>query len=59
REGAPGPADVAIVGDETAVGAQLQRVAAAGATDFVAGEYGAGEDAERTRNLLKTLVPAS
>lgn len=34
REGAAGPGDVAIVGDEAAVGAALDELAGAGATDF-------------------------
>ena len=36
REGADGPGDVAIVGDEASVGARLDELAAAGATDFAA-----------------------
>ena len=34
-------------------------IAAAGVTDFVAAEYGHGEDLARTRSLLKTLAAAS
>src|SRR5439155_234331 len=34
-EGAAGPDDVAIVGDESAVGEELDRLAEAGATDFL------------------------
>src|ERR1700733_2549436 len=56
REGAAGPADVALVGDEAAVEAQLADLADAGVTDFVAGEFGRGEDAVRTRRLLTSLV---
>ena len=56
REGAAGPADVAIVGDEDAVGAQISALSEAGVTDFVAGEYGRGEDATRTRALLRALL---
>jgi F420-dependent oxidoreductase-like protein len=55
REGAAGPADVALVGDEAAVQAQLADLADAGVTDFVAGEFGRGEDAVRTRRLLTSL----
>jgi len=36
REGADGPADVAIVGDAAAVAAGVERVREAGATEFVA-----------------------
>ncbi len=56
REGAAGPADVALVGDEAAVEAQLADLADAGVTDFVAGEFGGGEDAVRTRRLLTSLL---
>ncbi len=56
REGADGPADVALVGDEAAVGEQLVQLRAAGATDFLAAPFAVGADApaslERTRALL-------
>jgi 5,10-methylenetetrahydromethanopterin reductase len=55
REGATGPGDVAIVGDEDAVGAQITALAAAGVTDFVAGEYARGDDGRRTRTFLRKL----
>ena len=56
REGASGPADVAIVGDEDTVGAQIGALADAGVTDFVAGEYTGGPDGVRTRAFLRTLL---
>ena len=56
REGAAGPADVALVGDEAAVQAQLAGLADAGVTDFVAREFGRGEDAVRTRRLLMSML---
>jgi F420-dependent oxidoreductase-like protein len=56
REGAAGPADVALVGDEAAVAAQITNLADAGVTDFVAGEFARGDDAVRTREFLKTLL---
>ena len=40
REGAEGPADVAIVGDEAAVAEQLDRSRAIGVTDFIASVFG-------------------
>jgi F420-dependent oxidoreductase-like protein len=55
REGATGPGDVAIVGDEDAVAAQIRGLAEAGVTDFVAGEYARGDEAARTRALLRSL----
>ena len=56
REGAQGPADVAIVGTEDEVAAQIAALADAGVTDFVAGEFATGDDRRRTRSLLKTLT---
>src|SRR6266478_5156781 len=61
REGVEGPADVAMVGDESAVGEQLRRLAEAGATDFLAAPFavpGDGDAVERTRALLAKLAPA-
>jgi 5,10-methylenetetrahydromethanopterin reductase len=59
-EGAAGPADVAIVGNEKEVEEQLRALAAAGADDFLAGMFTVGEDAQasldRTRGLLRGLV---
>ncbi|TDD65729.1 TIGR03564 family F420-dependent LLM class oxidoreductase [Actinomadura rubrisoli] len=56
REGADGPADLAVIGDEDAVGARLEELAAAGVTDFVAGEFMPGEDRGRTRAFLKSVT---
>jgi len=56
KEGAAGPGDVAITGDEDTVAAQITELADAGVTDFVAGEYGRGPDKQRTRDLLKSLM---
>lgn len=56
REGAVGPADVAIVGDEDTVASQITALADCGVTDFVAGEFAAGDERRRTRNLLKRLI---
>jgi F420-dependent oxidoreductase-like protein len=52
REGAEGPADVAIVGDESTVAKELDRMADAGTTDFMAALVGNGDDRRRTRELL-------
>jgi F420-dependent oxidoreductase-like protein len=55
REGVEGPADVAIVGDESAVGEQLARLAEVGASDYLAIPFrvdGDGEAVERTRAFL-------
>jgi 5,10-methylenetetrahydromethanopterin reductase len=55
-EGADGPADVSLVGDERAVTAQLERLHAVGATDFVAIPTGTETDRRRTLDHLATLV---
>ena len=56
KEGAAGPADVAILGDEKAVRAGIQRYADAGVTDFNAAIGGTPEESARTRDLLKSLI---
>lgn len=56
REGAAGPADVAVVGNEDTVAGQITALADCGVTDFVAGEFGSGEEHRRTRDLLKRLI---
>jgi 5,10-methylenetetrahydromethanopterin reductase len=56
KEGAAGPADVAIVGDEDHVAAQVSALAEGGVTDFVALEYARNDDRQRTRNLLKSII---
>lgn len=59
-EGVESPAEVAIIGNEAEVEAQLRALAAAGATDYLASIFPTGDDAEasvaRTRELLKSLV---
>jgi 5,10-methylenetetrahydromethanopterin reductase len=59
KEGAAGPADVAIVGDEDTVAAQVMALAESGVTDFVAFEYARGDERDRTRGLLKKLIAAT
>ena len=56
REGAQGPADVALVGDDGDVGKAIGALADAGVTDFVAADFGSRDDRTRTREFLKTLV---
>lgn len=56
REGASGPADVAIVGDEATCAAGVRRMADAGVTDFVAAEFGSRDDRARTRAWLQTIL---
>jgi len=54
-EGAAGPADVAIVGDEAAVAAGVRAMAGAGVTEFNASCFGDGDTIRRTTELLKEL----
>ena len=56
REGAGGPADVAVVGSEAEVEERLAEIEAAGATDFNASVFGSADDQQRTFALLRTKV---
>ena len=59
REGVEGPGDVAIVGDEAAVGEVLRRLEEGGTTDFLAVPYpvdGDPEAIERTRAFLVRMA---
>lgn len=60
KEGASGPADVAIVGSETEVEKQIRGIASAGATEFAVAAYPVGNDAmaslARTRACVKSLI---
>ncbi|MGK2949607.1 MAG: TIGR03564 family F420-dependent LLM class oxidoreductase [Acidimicrobiales bacterium] len=57
REGAEGPADVSLIGDEATVRAGIERFADAGATDFSALELiTTADEAPRTRELLRSLL---
>jgi F420-dependent oxidoreductase-like protein len=60
KEGASGPADVAIVGTEKEVERQIRDIASTGATEFVAPLFPAGDDAKaslaRSRALVKSLI---
>ena len=59
-EGAAGPADVSIVGDEDAVRAEIERYAEAGVTDFAPVEFVLDpESAARTRALLRSVIDGS
>lgn len=57
REGAEGPADVALIGDEATVRAGIERMASAGVTDFVAVPFfTSGPEVDATRALLTSLL---
>ena len=51
-EGATGPGDIAVVGDEAAIAGTLKRVEEMGATDFQATPFGDEEEITRTVELL-------
>jgi 5,10-methylenetetrahydromethanopterin reductase len=59
REGVAGPADVAVVGTEENVAAQIRRLADAGATEFSGAVYGTPDEVERSRALLGALAKAA
>ena len=56
REGAEGPGDVAIVGDEDAVAAQVAALGDLGVTDLVASIFGSKDERDRTYAFLSTLL---
>jgi F420-dependent oxidoreductase-like protein len=58
REGAAGPADIAVIGDEATVRAALERISGLGVTDLVAVEFASRRSPERarTRELLQSLL---
>jgi F420-dependent oxidoreductase-like protein len=57
REGAEDPSEVALIGNEAQVRERLEEIGAAGATDFVAVEFGRSDDErERTRALLRSCL---
>ena len=56
KEGALGPADVAFIGDEESVAASIEKLAAGGATDFVAAMVGDAEERRRALSLLSELA---
>jgi F420-dependent oxidoreductase-like protein len=56
REGAAGPADVAVVGDEDTVATAVRRYADAGVTDFNAVVFGDRDSRERTYGLLAEIA---
>ncbi|HEV3132379.1 MAG TPA: TIGR03564 family F420-dependent LLM class oxidoreductase [Acidimicrobiales bacterium] len=56
REGAGGPADVAIVGTEAEVKAQIRRLADIGVTDFCAAPFGSADQMTASVAALATLI---
>ena len=59
REGVEGPADLALIGNESCVREKIHELAEAGVTDFAATEFTPGNaDQLRTRALLKSMIGA-
>ena len=56
KEGAGGPGDVAIVGDDAAVEAGIRAMADAGVTEFNAACFGDADTVQRTTELLRSLA---
>jgi alkanesulfonate monooxygenase SsuD/methylene tetrahydromethanopterin reductase-like flavin-dependent oxidoreductase (luciferase family) len=56
REGAEGPGQVAIVGDEDSVTNQILAIAEAGATDFNAVPVGTSDEIRQTFGLMAALA---
>jgi hypothetical protein len=56
REGAAGPAEVAVIGDADAIGGQLMRFAELGATDFVASPYASGQQGAGLEDCVGALA---
>lgn len=54
REGAAGPADVALVGDEATVLKGIDRMRDAGTTDFVVVPFGTDEENRRTIDVVRS-----
>jgi F420-dependent oxidoreductase-like protein len=59
REGAETPGDIALVGDEDSVAAQIDALADTGVTDFNAAPYGSADEVAATRSLLEQLAKRS
>jgi F420-dependent oxidoreductase-like protein len=59
REGAAGPEDVALAGDESAVTERLAEIEAAGATEIMVSLFGRPEEKDRSRALLASLARRS
>ncbi|WP_163554428.1 TIGR03564 family F420-dependent LLM class oxidoreductase [Candidatus Frankia alpina] len=56
REGAAGPGEVALIGDEDALARQLRRLADAGVTDLLASPVGSADEQARTTAVLADLA---
>lgn len=56
REGVDGPADVAIIGNETTVRERIASIAACGATDFIVSAFGTPDEINATRALAGAIA---
>ena len=56
REGAAGPADVALIGDEATIAASIRRLADSGVDELCGNVFGSSEERARTNAFLSGLV---
>mgnify|MGYP003843356553 FL=1 len=57
KEGAAGPADIAIIGNASEVAERISALADIGVTDFAAVEFGGNPDeVAETRSVVKSLL---
>jgi 5,10-methylenetetrahydromethanopterin reductase len=56
REGADGPADVAVVGTASVVRSEIRRLAEVGATDFCGAPFGSRDEIKATVEVMAGLV---
>ncbi len=56
REGAAGPADIAIIGNEAKVRSDVERLVDSGATEFAVSPFGSAEECAATRALLGSMA---
>ena len=56
REGLGGPEDLAIIGSEAEVSDRIDQLAEIGVDELTASEFGVGDEADRTRELLRSKL---
>ena len=56
REGAAGPADIAVIGNEETVRARIAEIGECGATEFIVSAFGSADEVSATRALAGALA---
>ncbi len=59
REGADGPADIGIIGDEKTVRARISSLTSCGATDFLASCFGSDDEIAATRAVVGDMAQST